>query len=147
METFVESQVTVLRLPSLYGAGQADSFIDGLACLAQRNEDLELFSKGALIRDALHVNDVIGAIKTCIAKPPIEELCVMNLGMGRAISTLEYAEALVEALGSKSQIVLSDKPDLQFDCYADINLARHIIGFQPTELTESLRRYADELRS
>lgn len=147
VETFAESQVTVLRLPSLYGAGQGDSFIDGLAQLAQRNEDLELFSRGTVIRDALHVSDVISAIQACIAKPPIEEFCLMNLGMGRAISTLEYAEALVEALGSQSKIVLSDREALQFDCYADIHLARQIIGFQPTELRESLRRYADELRT
>lgn len=147
IETFAESQVTVLRLPSLYGAGQGDSFIDGLAQLARRGEDLELFSRGAVIRDALHVSDVISAIQACIAKPPIEEFCLMNLGMGRAISTLEYAEALVEALGSQSKIVLSDREALQFDCYADIHLARQIIGFQPTELRESLRRYADELRT
>lgn len=147
VETFTESQVTVLRLPSLYGAGQGDSFIDGLAQLAQRDEDLELFSRGAVIRDALHVSDVISAIQACIAKPPMEEFCLMNLGTGRAISTNEYAEALVEALGSQSKIVLSDREALQFDCYADIHLARQIIGFQPTELRESLRRYADELRT
>ena len=147
VETFVESPVTVLRLPSLYGVGQGDSFIDGLARLAQRDEELELFSRGAVIRDALHVDDVIGAIETCIAKPPADEFRLMNLGSGRAISTLEYAEALIEAFGSKSRIVLSDKPALQFDCYADIDLARENIGFQPTELRESLRRYADELRT
>ena len=32
------ADVTVLRLPSLYGAGQADSFIDGLARTALRGE-------------------------------------------------------------------------------------------------------------
>lgn len=147
LETFIDSQVTVLRLPSLYGAGQGDSFIDGLAQLAQRGEDLELFSRGTVIRDALHVSDVISAIEACIAKPLVEEFCLMNIGTGRAISTLEYAEALVEAFGSKSKIVLSDREALQFDCYADIHLAHQIIGFQPTELRESLRRYADELRT
>ena len=147
LETFTASQVTVLRLPSLYGAGQGDSFIDGLARLAQRDEDLELFSRGTVIRDALHVSDVIGAIHACIDKPPGEEFCLMNLGTGRAISTLEYAEALVEAFGSNSRIVLGDRVASQFDCYADIERARQVIGFRPTELRESLRIYADELRA
>jgi nucleoside-diphosphate-sugar epimerase len=71
----------------------------------------------------------------------------MNLGTGRSISTVEYAEALVEALESKSKIVLSDRAALQFDCYADIQRARDTIGFQPTELKESLRRYTHELRA
>ena len=147
LETFRDAQVTVLRVPSLYGKGQGDSFIDGLAQLALRGEDLELFSRGTVIREALHVSDVIRAIQTCIDRPPSEQFCLMNLGTGRSISTLEYAEALVEALESKSQIVLSDRAALQFDCYADIQRARDTIGFQPTELKESLRRYADELRA
>ena len=147
METFTNSQVTVLRLPSLYGVGQGDSFIDGLAQVAQRDEDLELFSRGAVIREALHVSDAIHAIETCISKPPDQQFCLMNLGTGRSISTREYAEALVETLHSKSRIVLSEKQALQFDCYADIQLARKVIGFEPTELRESLRIYADELRA
>ncbi len=147
LETFRDAQVTVLRLPSLYGAGQGDSFIDGLAQLALRNEDIELFSRGTTIREALHVSDVISAIQTCIDQPPDEQFCLMNLGNGRSISTLEYAEALVEALGSNSHVVLSDRAALQFDCYADIQRARDIIGFQPTELKEALRRYTHELRA
>lgn len=147
LETFRASQVTILRLPSLYGKGQGDSFIDGLAQLALRDEDLELFSRGAVIREALHVSDAIRAIQTCMDQPPSDQFSLMNLGAGRSISTLEYAEALVEALASKSRIVLSDREALQFDCYADIQRARDTIGFQPTELKESLRRYADELRA
>jgi UDP-glucose 4-epimerase len=147
LETFTGSQVTVLRLPSLYGKGQGDSFIDGLAQLALRDEDLELFSRGAVIREALHVSDVIRAIESCIDKVPDQQFCLMNLGTGHSISAREYAEALVAALGSKSQIVLSDRAALQFDCYADIQRARKLIGFEPTELRESLRRYADELQA
>ena len=147
LETFRDAQVTVLRLPSLYGKGQDDSFIDGLAQLALRDEDLELFSRGTVLREALHVSDVIRAIQTCIDKPPAKQFCLMNLGTGRKIATLEYAESLVEALGSKSRVVLSDRAASQFDCYADIQRARDIIGFQPTELKESLRAYADELRA
>lgn len=147
LETFRASQVTVLRLPSFYGKGQGDSFIDGLAQLALRNEDIELFSRGTVIREALHVSDIIRAIKTCIDKPPSEQFSLMNLGTGRRISTLEYAEALIEALASKSRIALSDRAALQFDCHADIQRARNVIGFEPTELKKSLRRYADELRA
>jgi len=147
LESFSESQVIVLRLPSLYGVGQADSFIDGLAKTALRNEPIDLFSRGQLIRDALHVTDVIGAIRACIDTSLPNQFYLMNLGCGRAIRTLEYAEVLVEALGSSSPITVSDRPASQFDCYADIQLARRTIGFQPTELRQSMRTYANELRS
>ena len=148
MESFQEySQVVVLRLPSLYGAGQADSFIDGLAQPALRGEPLELFSRGDLIRDALHVNDSIAAITACLVRPLEKSFSVMNLGCGRPIRTYEYAEALVRALESKSEIVPIDRPASQFDLYADTEQARRFIGFEPMTLEQSMKIYANELRT
>jgi len=148
MESFQEhSRVVVLRLPSLYGAGQADSFIDGLAQLALRGEPLELYSRGDLIRDALHVNDVTGAITSCLKQPLENSFTVMNLGCGRPIKTYEYARALVQALGARSEIVPIERPASQFDLYADITQARRYIGFEPTPLKQSMKIYADELRA
>ena len=137
----------VLRLPSLYGVGQVDSFIDGLARTSLQNQKLELFSRGELIRDALHVADVVAAIDLCVTDPPEPEFICMNLGCGRAITTAEWAGALVNALGSQSEIVPLDQEANQFDLYADIQLVQKTIGFQPTELRESMARYANELRT
>ena len=148
MESFQEhSRVVVLRLPSLYGAGQADSFIDGLAERALRGEPLELFSRGDLIRDALHVNDLIGAITSCLQRRIENSFSVMNLGCGRPIKTAEYARALVRALETRTDIVPIDRPASQFDLYADIEQARRQIGFEPMSLEESMKTYADELRA
>src|SRR5215212_8663781 len=77
LETFREAPVIILRLPSLYGAGQADSFVDGLARLAMKNDDIELFSRGEVIRDALHVSEAIVAIENSIAHPPSESFSLM----------------------------------------------------------------------
>jgi UDP-glucuronate 4-epimerase len=142
-----QTQVIILRLPSLYGAGQADSFIDGLARLALRDEPIELFSRGELVRDALHVSDVVEAIAACLELPPEANSCLMNLGAGRQIRTIEYAQALVEALDSKSEIIPVDRHAVQSDLYADIATARGVIGFNPTGLRESMERYANELRA
>ena len=148
METFQEfSTIVVLRLPSLYGAGQSDSFIDGLAHQALRGEPLELFSHGELIRDALHVNDVVKGIAACVDQQPTSAFSVMNLGCGRPIKTFEYAKALVAALGSDSKIVPVERPASYFDLYADIDKARGQIGFEPLPLEESMKVYADELRT
>ena len=148
MESFREhSRVVVLRLPSLYGAGQSDSFIDGLAQSALRGESLELFSRGKLIRDALHVDDVVKGIAACVDRQPQSTFSLLNLGCGRAITTLEYAKALVEALASDSKIVPIDRQASHFDLYADIEEARRQIGFEPLPLEQSMKRYADELRA
>jgi len=143
--TFKLAPVIVLRLPSLYGKGQADSFIDGLARTAIANEPLELFSNGQLIRDTLHVSDVIEAVNKVLEFPFAERSYVMNIGCGRPIKTLEYAQALTEVFNSKSEIRCVDKPVAQFDLYADIAKAQKLIGFRPTELRESLQKYVEEL--
>ncbi len=148
LETFQRySRIVVLRLPSLYGAGQADSFIDGLARTAQLGDSIELFSRGALVRDALHVSDVVRAIDKCIAQPPDNPFTILNLGCGQRVKTSEWAEALVDALGSKSAIIPVDREAPQFDLYADISAARQQIAFAPMSLEESMKVYADELRA
>ena len=142
------TQVIILRLPSLYGVGQADSFIDGLARLAIRNQVIELFARGEVVRDALHADDVVGAIVFCVTAPPQVQFCCMNLGCGQRITTREYVQALVEALGSSSPIVPVDRPSPhRCDLYADIGEARRLIGFSPTQLMASMERYANELRA
>lgn len=148
LETFQRySKIVVLRLPSLYGAGQEDSFIDGLARLAQRGEAIELFSRGELIRDALHVSDVVKSIDNCIAGPPASSFSIMNLGCGKPTKTIEYAEALVSALGSDSAIIPVDREASQFNLYANIAAAQQQIAFAPMSLAASMKVYADELRT
>jgi len=148
LETFQRySKIVVLRLPSLYGAGQEDSFIDGLARLAQDEQPIELFSRGELIRDALHVSDVVKAIDNCMARPPNDAFTIMNLGCGQPIKTIEWADALCTALPSDSEIVPIDREAKYFDLYADITSAREQIRFEPMSLVDSMKVYADELRT
>jgi len=140
-------QTTILRLPSLYGAGQKDSFIDGLAYVAIKNQPIELYSQGKVLRDALHVSDVIEAIDLCLKKIPKDHGSItMNIGCGSPISTYHYAKALIRALNSHSMIipVSQDSPHAH-DIYADISLAKKLIGFSPMSLTVAMERYADEL--
>ena len=144
--TVRSAQVMILRLPSLYGAGQEDSFVDGLARLALRNDPIELFSQGQLIRDALHVSDAVAAISPCVTSS-LPGSTIMNIGCGAATKTIDYAKALVEALESTSPIVPVEQPAKQFDFFADITEAQRTINFRPTALNESMRRYAHELRT
>jgi UDP-glucose 4-epimerase len=144
--TVKSAQVTILRLPSLYGVGQDDSFVDGLARLALRNDPIELFAQGQLIRDVLHVSDAVAAISLCVTSS-LPASTIMNIGCGVPAKTIDYAEALVDALESKSQIIPVEQPAKQFDFFADITAASRTINFRPTPLNESMRRYAHELRT
>jgi nucleoside-diphosphate-sugar epimerase len=148
VKTFQDrSRVVILRLPSLYGAGQVDSFIDGLARVVSQGDPVELFARGCLVRDALYVEDVVEAIASCVTRPLQSEATIINLGCGRRVTTSEYAEALVKAWESESIIVPVDCPVSQFDLYADITKARRLLGFNPRSLEDSMREYRDELRA
>ncbi len=143
-----QAQTIILRLPSLYGVGQVDSFIGGLARLALEHQVIELYARGELVRDVLYIDDVVEAIVSCVTSPPQGGFHRMNLGCGQPITTYEYAHALVDALGSSSKIVPVDqRSPQQFDMYADISQAGRLIDFSPTSLKESMERYTHELRA
>jgi len=146
LETFQRySRIVVLRLPGLYGAGQTDSFIDSLARTAQLNDSIQLYSRGELVRDALHVSEVVRAIDNCIAQPPDHAFSILNLGCGQRTTTAEWARALVDALDSKSSIIPLDREAPEFDFYADISAARRQIAFAPLSRDEAMKLYAKEL--
>lgn len=147
LETFQRySRIVVLRLPCIYGADQQESFVDNLARIAQRDEPIELLARGELVRDALHVSDVLRAVDNCISQPPAGNFTILNLGCGKRTTTLEYARALVDALGSKSDISTVDRVTSDFDFYADISAARQQIAFAPMSLADSMKVYANEIK-
>lgn len=140
--------LTVLRLPSLYGAGQQDSFLDGLAQRALQGGPIELFGQGLGVRDALHVNDAVRAVIGALETLEDGARRVINIGCGRAISIREWATALVTALEVNIQVVATDKPATQpFDLYADNEAAYREFGFVPMSLSEAMKVFANELRS
>ena len=142
-----QGTTVIFRLPTLYGAGHRDSFVDGLARLAIRGELIELYENGGRVREALHVEDVVDAILGCLDRSPTERASFFNLGAGRPITSWEYAAALVAALKSPSRLLRVDEHSAQaFDLHVDIAKARREIGFSPSPLSQSMKRYADELQ-
>lgn len=138
----------ILRLPSLYGVGQRDSFIDGLARLAKEGQPLELFHRGKRIRDSLHVSDVTKAIVSCLHLAAAHPFSIYNLGCGQAVTVEDYAKKIVRHLKSNSPILPVDKIAAQdFDIYLDISLARRELGFSPKRVDESIEHYAQELQN
>jgi|GEM_PF-1241556 len=144
----VRSSVVILRLPSLYGFGQANSFIDGLAQSAIKGDPIELFGNGLIVRDTLHVSDVVTALKTCFNKSFDEPIVTLNLGCGEKITSRKYVKNLLSALQSCSSVTTLDKvPSNYKSQYAEISLAKELIDFSPMSLKDAMRRYADELLS
>ena len=71
----------------------------------------------------------------------------MNLGCGQRLTARQYAEALVEAFDSRSEIIPVDRPVSRPGMYANIERARHLLGFEPPPLATSMQHYAGEFQA
>lgn len=120
------------------GGGNIDYLIDR----ALRDEPIELFSKGLVCRDYLPAEKAVEAFIAASlyeADPGFE---AFNIGSGQAITTYGLAKLVCEELDSKSEIILSDRLAPRNNFVFNISKAIRHFGFEPGDLSESVRAYA-----
>jgi dTDP-L-rhamnose 4-epimerase len=127
-----------LRFFNVYGTRQALSnpYTGVLAIFASRllngNPPL-IFEDGRQMRDFVHVSDIARACRLALTVPAAEGQ-VFNIGSGRQYTVREIARALGEVLGREGiQPEITGKyrvGDIRH-CFADITLARRILGYEP----------------
>ncbi len=131
-------EAVALRLFNVYGAGQALSnpYTGVLAIFASRllnGQRPMVFEDGAQRRDFVHVEDVANAFALALEEPAAHG-GTFNIGSGRSVSVSEVANGFAKAMG---------RPELTPDvtnkartgdirhCFADIDLAKSVLGFAP----------------
>jgi dTDP-L-rhamnose 4-epimerase len=128
-----------LRFFNVYGTRQALSnpYTGVLAIFASRllngNPPL-IFEDGRQMRDFVHVSDIARACRLALEVPEASDQ-VLNVGSGRQYTVVEIARAMAEVLG-REEI----GPDITGNyrvgdirhCFADITLARRVLGYEPT---------------
>lgn len=126
-----------LRFFNIYGPRQALSnpytgvaaifssrLLNGLAPL--------VFEDGGQRRDFVSVHDIVQALLLA-ADSDAAVGKALNVGSGRAVSVREVAETLSRVLGSGIEPEINGKyrvGDIR-NCYADISLAREVLGYEP----------------
>ncbi|GHH46872.1 NAD-dependent epimerase/dehydratase family protein [[Pseudomonas] boreopolis] len=129
---------TALRFFNIYGTRQALSnpYTGVLAIFASRylnRKPPRIFEDGRQRRDFVHVRDVARACRLALETPEAAGRAI-NIGSGQAISIVAIAAAMAEALD------IDDLPpditgnfragDIRH-CFADIALARELLGYRP----------------
>src|SRR5690606_37240685 len=127
-----------LRFFNVFGTRQALSnpYTGVLAIFASRllNDHAPLiYEDGRQQRDFIHVSDVAQACRLALEKPQAADR-VFNVGSGNAYTILEIAERMAAAM-DKSHLTpeITEKyrvGDIRH-CFADIMLARQLLGFEP----------------
>jgi dTDP-L-rhamnose 4-epimerase len=127
-----------LRFFNVYGTRQALSnpYTGVLAIFASRllngNPPL-IFEDGLQMRDFVHVSDVARACRLALEKPEARDQ-VFNIGSGRQYTVREIARAMGEVLGREDiepEITGNYRVGDIRHCFADITLARRVLGYEP----------------
>jgi dTDP-glucose 4,6-dehydratase len=106
---------------------------------AQANQPITVFGDGSQTRSFCYVDDLVRGL---VALAKSGEHLPVNIGNPQELTLLQLAEAVIEATGSKSQIVFEalpvDDPQVR---QPDITRARQLLGWEPqVSLEEGLRR-------
>ncbi|MBZ4419422.1 NAD-dependent epimerase/dehydratase family protein [Myxococcus sp. RHSTA-1-4] len=143
-----------LRFFNVYGPRQALSnpYTGVLAIFASRlmngNAPL-IFEDGLQQRDFVSVHDIAMACRLALEVPEAAG-GVFNIGSGRAVTVREVAAAIAEVMGKphiRPEIAGKYRVGDVRHCFADISLARKVLGYEPrvgfhqglSELAEWLR--------
>jgi dTDP-L-rhamnose 4-epimerase len=127
-----------LRFFNVYGTRQALSnpYTGVLAIFASRllngNAPL-LFEDGRQMRDFVHVSDIARACRLALEADGAPGQ-VLNIGSGRQYTVLEIAHAMAGALGRENvepEVTGNYRVGDIRHCFADITLARSVLGFEP----------------
>lgn len=135
--------IRVVRIFNTYGPlmrrrdGRAvPSFISQ----ALSGEPLTVHGDGKQTRSLCYVDDLIDGFVRMIGTPKVDG--PVNLGNPVEVTVLEIAQAVVDMVGSSSDIVFTERPvdDPQQRC-PDISKAKQVLGWEPrVPMEEGLRR-------
>ena len=128
---------TALRFFNVYGPRQALSnpYTGVGAIFASRllnGRPPTIFEDGGQSRDFIHVSDIAAGVEAAL-DPVRADGAALNLGTGRGVSVLEVAAVLSQGLGVEIEPeILGDyrAGDIRH-CFASIDLARELLGFEP----------------
>jgi dTDP-L-rhamnose 4-epimerase len=127
-----------LRFFNTYGTRQSLSnpYTGVLAIFASRllnNNPPLIFEDGYQQRDFVSIHDVVQACRLALEVPQAEG-CAFNVASGQQYTVREAAEHMAKALGKEQiQPKITGKyrvGDVRH-CFADITLARQVLGYQP----------------
>ena len=143
-----------LRFFSVYGPRQSLSnpYTGVVAIFSSRLLNAKpplIFEDGLQSRDLVHVRDIVQALVLCLERDAAHHEAI-NVGTGRQVTILDIAKALRRELRVKvePQIVNQFRAGDVRHCFADINKAQRLLGYEPTvafedgiaELVDWMRR-------
>jgi UDP-glucuronate 4-epimerase len=139
---------TLLRFFSVYGPwGRPDMAFFLFTDRIFKNEPIDVYNRGDLMRDFTYIDDLVEAIRRLMDTPPVAGEPVtrndslspvapyrlVNIGHAAPVRLMDYIEAIEEAIGKKAvKNMLDMQPGDVKQTYADVSLLEALTGYVPT---------------
>jgi len=139
--------VTCLRFFTVYGARQRpDLAIHKFTRLIEAGKPIPVFGDGSMRRDHTYIDDIVAGVLAAIDR--CQGYRIYNLGNSSPVSLADLIAAIERALGRKAVIErLPLQPGDVERTYADVNLARAELGYEPkTDLNTGLQHFVTWFR-
>ncbi len=138
-------ETVILRIFNAYGPGQQlppshPPVVPRFLQQALQGGSLVIFGSGAQSRDFVYVEDVVEALAAASTASDVDRR-IINVGYGRETSINDLVALVEEAVGRKVEVLHSPAESGGVSrLYADISLARQLLGYEPrVGLREGLR--------
>jgi UDP-glucose 4-epimerase len=140
---------TVLRISNPFGERQRTHASQGAVAVflgkVLRGEPIEIWGDGSVVRDYIHIADVIDALLAALDRTGSEH--VFNIGSGRGHSLNEILDSIEKVTGHMA--VRRYTPSRAFDVPASvlcIERAKHSLGWSPQiDFEHGLQRFVEWL--
>ena len=141
--------LTGLRFFTVYGPmGRPDMAYFKFAEKMMRNEPIQVYNRGDMMRDFTYVDDIVNGIAAILENTPEEtdgvRHKVYNIGNNQPVKLMDFIELLEQCLGKTAQKeFLPMQPGDVYQTFADVTELERDFGFRPEiTLEEGLARYA-----
>jgi len=141
----------ILRVANAYGARQridtGQGVVTAFVHKALRNESIEVWGDGSVVRDYLYIDDVAEAFARAVYYDGVPSVFNIGSGMGTNIHTL--LKMIEDVLGrSVDRHYLSSRKFDVTQNVLDISLARSTLGWEPqVTLREGIKRMLEGLHA
>lgn len=138
-----------LRFFTVYGPRQRpDLAIHAFTKSIDEDRPINQFGDGSTRRDYTYIDDIVQGITACLTYEG-EKCDVFNLGESQTTTLSELITAIEQALGKKA--VINRMPEQPGDVpltYANIDKARHLLGYAPTtKIAEGIPKFVEWYRT
>lgn len=137
-------QTIGLRFFTVYGPwGRPDmaywSFLENM----YNKEPIMVFNYGRNKRDFTYIDDIVEGVVSAITSDKLDSYEIINLGNHKPVELMEFIETIEKLSGIKAiKDMAPPQPGDVVSTYADIDLAREKLGFEPsTNLGDGMDKF------